>query len=337
MDHRILLDRLISRGDLSTEEAEALMSAAVSGQYSEVQLSGLLVSLQSKGVSGPELACFARILRSHAVLIGPVDGVVDTCGTGGGIPSFNLSTAAAIVASAAGAKVAKHGNRAVTSACGSADVLESLGVRLELEPEKAIHVLETVGIVFLFAQRHHPAWKQFGAVRKELGVRTVFNLLGPLANPAQARFQILGVYDRAFITPMAEALCELGAHRALVVRGTDGLDEISPCVPTEAALVEDGNISYLNLDVSHHGGKYVDPAALLPGATVEESAAILRESISDPNSARSQAVIPSAGAALWICGQAATWAEGMESAAQAIASGEARRRLEQLIEVTQSA
>lgn len=332
-----MLERLLAREPLDPEAAAALLDGAVGEHFTPVQLAALLTALQAKGAAGSELAAFARVLRKHAVVIGPVgDDVVDTCGTGGGAPSFNLSTGAAIVAAAAGAKVAKHGNRAVTSSCGSADVLEALGVRLGTEPEKLLHLVESVGIAFLFAPNHHPALKAVGPVRKELGVRTVFNQLGPLANPAGARRQVIGVYDGRLIQPMAEALAELGTIKALVVHADDGLDEVSPCTHTRAALVSNGSIASLTLNPIEMGLSMLPHEALKPGETVEESAAILREALSDPQSLRSQALLPSSAAALWMAGVADGMAAGVVLAREAIASGAAKAKLEQLIEVSEA-
>jgi len=222
-----VLESLIARRELVPEEARSLITRLMDPETQDAAIAGVLVALRCKGVTGRELAAFASVLRDQSLgLSHEFPTLVDTCGTGGGRPSFNLSTGAAIVAAAAGARVAKHGNRAVTSACGSADVLEALGVVLHAEPEHLVHVLERTGIAFLFAPQHHPGVRHVGAARKALGVRTVFNLLGPLANPAGAKRQLIGVYEAALIRPVAEALQLLGCEHGLVVHGEDALDEI---------------------------------------------------------------------------------------------------------------
>lgn len=318
--------------NLQSEQATGLMGFLVGGQAPDAFIADTLIAINAKGVTGVELAAFAGVLRSHALSIPHTEPrLVDTCGTGGGRPSFNLSTAAAIIAAAAGAKVAKHGNRGVTSRCGSADVLEALGVRLTEDPEALIHVLDSVGMVFLFAQHHHPAMRNVGAVRKALGVRTVFNLLGPLANPAGAKRQLIGVYDRKFLEPVSEALSILGVEKALVVHGHDGMDEISPCTNTFYRLVDGGTIVDGEFDSPD-----VPDSALTPAETIAGNAEILREAIRDPHSLRAKAVLPNAAATLWISGLVESHREGIEVALDAIASGRAYRKLEHLIEETQA-
>lgn len=314
------------------------MGALIGGEAAESQIGAALAALASKGATGEELEAFARVLRGRAVPVPEVDGpLLDTCGTGGGAPSFNISTAAAIVAAAAGVRVAKHGNRAVTSACGSADVLEALGVRLASEPEGAATLLRSVGIAFLFAPAFHPALKSVGKVRKELGVRTVFNQLGPLANPAGASRQLVGVYDASLVRSMAEALASLGCESGLVVHGEDGLDEVSPCGPSLAWRVDRGTASETSLSPSDFDLPPVDRAAVLPGENVAENAAILREAISDASSARCAAVLPSASAAIWLGGAAASKQDAGQRAFGAVASGAASAKLESWIEASQEA
>lgn len=309
------------------------MEAFIGGESSPVEVASILIALAAKGTSGPELAAFARVLRENGAHIPTTQPtLVDTCGTGGGIPSFNISTAAALVAAAAGAKVAKHGNRAVTSKCGSADVLEAFGVKLDVPPEKSAALLESVGVAFLFAPSHHPALRHVGPVRKELGVRTVFNQLGPLANPAGAKRQLVGVFDRSLLVPMGEALCELGAERALIVHSDDGLDEISPCAPASAARIENGSIKMVWLQPFDFGLEPIEPSALVPGDTTAEAADIVREAISDANSPRAAAILPSVGATLWLAGVAEDFREGTERARAAIESGAAEKVLAALVE-----
>jgi anthranilate phosphoribosyltransferase len=256
--------------------------------------------------------------------------LVDTCGTGGGPPTFNLSTGAAILAAAAGAKVAKHGNRAVTSKCGSADVLEALGIGLGSEPEQLLKVLENVGIAFLFAPHHHPAMRHVGPARKAIGVRTVFNQLGPLANPAGARRQLVGVYDLSLVMPMAEALALLGAEHAYVVHSEEGMDEVSPCGKTFVAVVSEGAVVQTELSPRDFGLDALTFADLEPGTDAASNAAILREALGDAESARARALLPNAAVALVLAGVAGDFPSAASAAHAAIADGRASATLEEL-------
>jgi anthranilate phosphoribosyltransferase len=327
-----LVQPLIERKDLSESQAVELMRHLMSGEATEAQIGGVLLGLRIKGCTTRELAAFASVLRERAASVThSFDDLVDTCGTGGGIPSFNISTAAAIVAAAAGVRIAKHGNRGVTSKCGSADVLEHLGVRIGGDQETLAHQLDTSRIVFLFAPSHHPAMRYVGKARQELGLRTVFNQLGPLANPAGAKRQLIGVYDGALMRSMAEALRLLGSERVLIVHGDDGLDEISPCTTTEYVRIWDGKISTGKFSPSDFGTELVDPAALEPADDCDGNAAILREAISDLESPRAQAILPSAAAAIWIGGLEDNLIAATDRARAAISSGRATEKLEQLI------
>lgn len=329
-----LVQPLLERRDLSTEQAIALMRFLVSGDATEAQIGGVLIGLRMKGCTTDELASFASVLREKAASVShPFDDLVDTCGTGGGAPSFNISTAAAIVAAAAGVRIAKHGNRAVTSKCGSADVLEALGIRFGADPEQLMHSLETVRIIFMFAPAHHSVMRFVGNARKELGVRTVFNQLGPLVNPAGATRQLIGVYDAGLMRSMAEALRQLGAVRALIVHGKDGLDEISPVTETEFVKVIDGKVVPGTLHPRDFGLEPLRPSALEPGASVEESALILREALDDQASDRSKAVMPSAAATIWLSGLEENYKDAAERARVAVSSGAATRKLEELIQM----
>lgn len=303
------------------------------GNATDAQIGGVLLGFRVKGCTTQELAGFASVLRERAATLShPYTNLVDTCGTGGGIPSFNISTAAAIVAAAAGVRIAKHGNRGVTSSCGSADVLEALGISVGGDPERLMHQLDTAGIVFLFAQKHHPVMAHFGRARKELGVRTVFNQLGPLANPAGATRQLIGVYDAGLMRSMGEALRELGTERALIVHGDDGLDEISPVSSTEYVKVDAGKVTSGRWSPADFGLKPVSPEHLLPGNSAEENALILREAVSDISSPRAGVVLPSAGAAIWLGGLEPDLPAASKRAKEAIASGAAARKLEELIQ-----
>ncbi|HRI45077.1 MAG TPA: anthranilate phosphoribosyltransferase [Fimbriimonadaceae bacterium] len=336
MSARALLESLAAGRDLGWQEAQSLMRFYMSGEAEDPWIAGTLVALRMKGAKGSELAAFASVLRESALgLARAHPAMVDTCGTGGGRPSFNLSTAAAIVAAAAGAKVAKHGNRAVTSNCGSADVLEALGVVLVSDPEVLQHVFDSVGIVFLFAPHHHPAMRNVAAARKALGIRTVFNQLGPLANPAGANRQLIGVWDAALIRPMAEALVALACERSMVVHGLDGLDEISPCGPTRFALVDGAEIREGVVEPDEFGIEPLEPSDLAPGDTLAENAALLRRALSEPDSPQARAVLPNAAAALHLAGFGSL-SEAADHAREAIRSGTAIRKLDELIEVTRS-
>ena len=337
MDFSHLAGRLIAGHELAANEARALMCLMITGEASEGQIGSALSLLSQKGVTGHELAAFAEEVREHATAVrGAPENLVDTCGTGGGAPSFNISTAAAIIASAAGATIAKHGNRSVTSKCGSADVLEALGVRIGLEPEKLLHMLESIGIAFMFAPAHHPALKYVGKVRKELGFRTIFNMLGPLANPAGAKRQLIGVYDKTLLMPMAEALAALGVEKAYVVHGNDGLDEVSPVTTTSTAIVDGGKVHSESLSPKDFGLEPLDPAALAAGETVEENAALLIEAISDAGSKRFLAVLPSAAVAISLAGLGSSFEKCAELARNAVKIGAAKAKLNQLAEGSQA-
>src|SRR5687767_69167 len=240
-----LLGRITRGGDLTSQESEAVFGRFMEGKASPVEIAAVLVALKGKGIKPAEVAGGVRALRSVMVPVAAEDrdSLVDTAGTGGGrVTTFNISTAAALVAAGAGVRVAKHGNRSFTSRCGSADVLEALGVRLELDPEREAQVLDACGIVFMFAPLHHPAMRHVGPVRRELAMPTVMNVLGPLTNPAGARRQVVGVSDPALLELIAGALAELGHERAMVVHGAPGMDEISPLGTTELVELADGRI-----------------------------------------------------------------------------------------------
>lgn len=337
MDFSHLAGRLIAGHELTADEARALMRLMITGEATEGQIGGALSLLSQKGVTGKELAAFAEEVREHATAVkGAPKNLVDTCGTGGGAPSFNISTAAAIIASAAGACIAKHGNRSVTSKCGSADVLEAHGVRIGLEPEKLLHMLESIGIAFMFAPAHHPALKYVGKVRRELGFRTIFNMLGPLANPAGAKRQLIGVYDQTLLQPMAEALAALGVEKAYVVHGSDGLDEVSPVTQTSVAKVDHGEVNTESFSPVDFGMDPLGPDAVRAGETVEENAALLLEAISDENSVRFLAVLPSAAVAISLAGLGETFEMCAELARSAVRSGAAKTKLQQLAEASQA-
>jgi len=326
-----IVEPLLRRRDLTSPQAQEFMRFLMSGDATDAQIGALLIGLRIKGCTTDELAAFAAVLREKASTIKhSYPNLVDTCGTGGGINTFNISTAAAIVAAAAGARVAKHGNRAVTSKCGSADVLEELGVDLNGDPERLLQLLDNVGLVFMFAPAHHPAMRHVGKARKELGVRTVFNQLGPLANPAGASRQLIGVYDAGLMRSMGEALNRLGTERALLVCGEDGMDEISPCGPTEFVRVWEGRVEVGTMSPEDFGLHSISPDALSQAETVAENAAILKEAIGNADSPRSHVILPSAAAALLLAGVVEGFREGVELAQTTIAEGKATRKLEEL-------
>lgn len=335
MEWRDVLERLVGGEDLTSEEAAWAMQSLMQGTSSDVEIAAFLTALRAKGATGAELATFAQVMQSHAVSLDHGLGdILDTCGTGGGSPSFNLSTGAAIVASAAGATVAKHGNRAMTSRCGSADVLEALGVNVSAPHEVWMRTLRELQVAFLFAPLHHPAMRHVGPVRKSLPIRTVFNQLGPLANPAKATRQIIGVYDEALLKPMAEAVQALGIARAWIVRGQDGLDEISPCAPTRVAEVSSTGIHEFTVNPADFGLHPIDLGALTPGETPADNATILAEALTDAESPRSRAILPGAAAALYISEVAASLPEAAKLARSVIAEGGAARQLDALREAT---
>jgi anthranilate phosphoribosyltransferase len=330
-----LLPRLLRGESLTEAEAQAVIGHVMEGNASEAQIAGLLIALRMKGESVDEIVGAARAMRTHAVAVVPMrPDLVDTCGTGGdGLRTFNVSTAAGLVAAAAGAGVAKHGNRAVSSASGSADVLEALGVRVDLPAARVAECIDEVGFGFLFAPAHHPAMRHAGPVRSSLGVRTIFNVLGPLTNPVGARRQLVGVFDEALVLPIAETLRALGSERALVVHGSDGLDELSPCNPSMCA------------DVTPHGVTVstIDPAALglapsrteeLAGGDPAANAGLLRALFDGELGPRRDAVTLNAGAALVAAGRADDLASGLALAVSAIDDGRARLTLERLVEFT---
>jgi len=311
---------------------EAAFSEIMDGKASAAQMAALLVALRCKGETVGEIVTAAKALRSRAVMAKGVDPrAVDNCGTGGdGAQTFNISTTAAFVIAGAGVPVAKHGNRAASSKSGSVDVLESLGVRVDLPVEESARILAETGIVTFFAPRAHPAMKLIAPVRRELGVRTLMNCLGPLLNPAGVRLQLVGVYEAELVEPLAEALGELGAVRALVVHGSDGLDEITTRGRTAALLLEDGALSAISINPTNLG--FPPPLqGALRGGSADENAQILRRLLEGESGARRDIVLLNAGAAIWVAGAAGSLEEGVELARRSIDSGAARERLSRLI------
>jgi anthranilate phosphoribosyltransferase len=330
-----LLPRLLRGESLTEAEAQAVIGHVMDGDASESQIAGLLIALRMKGESVPEIVGAARAMRMHAIAVAPRrTDLVDTCGTGGdGLRTFNVSTAAGLVAAGAGAGVAKHGNRAVSSASGSADVLEALGVRVDLPAERVAECIDEVGFGFLFAPAHHPAMRHAAPVRKSLGVRTIFNVLGPLTNPVGARRQLVGVFDEALVLPIAETLRALGSERALVVHGSDGLDELSPCNPSTCADVTPEGVTVRTIDPRELG---LAPSRTeqLAGGDAATNASLLRALLDGEPGPRRDAVTLNAGAALVAAGRADDLAAGLALAVSAIDDGRARLTLERLVEFT---
>jgi len=323
---------LLDGRHLSRADAHALMGSIMEGEATTAQIAGFLVALRTKGETAEEIAGFADAMREHVVPVTPErTPLVDIVGTGGdGANTFNISTASALVAAAAGAAVAKHGNRAASSAAGSADVLEALGIPIEQEPGTTARSIDELGFGFMFARAHHPAMRHVAPVRQELGIRTVFNILGPLANPAGARDGVFGVYSPALARTYADALAELGARHAFVVHGDAGLDELSPCGPNLVVEVVDGDVREWELDPRELGIFPADPASLR-GGSATDNAATIRTVLAGEKGGRRDAVLLNAAGALVAAGIAEGLGEGVELAAATIDSGGATSRLDALV------
>jgi anthranilate phosphoribosyltransferase len=332
------LSQLLDGRDLSRDEARRVMDTIMSGEATPAQIGGFLVALRLKGETAAEIAGAAEAMRAHVVAVQPKrDDLVDTAGTGGdGGKTFNISTAAALVAAAAGAGVAKHGNRSVSSQSGSADVLESLGFQLELTPERIAESIDTLGFGFMFAPMHHPAMKHAGPVRRELAARTVFNVLGPLTNPAGARAQVVGVYSPLLVPVIADVLAQLEARRAFVVHGAGGIDELSPAGPNLVCEVFEGKVTRREIDPLDLGIPRCDPDELRGGGA-DENAQRIREVFHGGNGGRRSAILLNAAGAIAAGGHAADLKEGLAIARDALESGAAAARLEELIAFSREA
>jgi anthranilate phosphoribosyltransferase len=331
-----VMESLLANKDLDAATMERVMEAMLTGDLTPAMIGGFLIGLRAKGESVTEIAAAARVMRRHAKGIPVPEGVplLDTCGTGGdGTGTFNISTAAAIVAAAGGATVAKHGNRSVSSKSGSADVLEALGVNLSLPVERLGEVLEQVGISFLFAPAHHAATKHAVGPRRELGVRTLFNVLGPLTNPAGAKRQVMGVYAKSLVEPLATVLCDLGAEHAIVVHGADGLDEFSLSGESFVSEVRNGEVTSYTVTPGQVGLDNAPLSALL-GGDAADNAKILRAIFAGEAGAPSDAVALNAGAALYVAGESGSLAEGVTMARELLSSGAAEAKLEELVLAT---
>ena len=327
------LAQLLDGRDLSREDARGVMNTIMSGEATPAQMGGFLIALRLKGETADEIAGCAEAMREHVLRIQPVrDDLVDTAGTGGdGRNTWNISTAAGLVAAAAGAGVAKHGNRAASSATGAADVLEALGFELTLPPERIAQSIDELGFGFLFAQAHHPAMRHAAPVRRELAARTVFNVLGPLTNPAGARAQVIGVYDPGIARTIAEALVRLDARRAYVVHGAGGIDELSPAGPNLVCEVVDGSVREYQLDPEELGVPRCDPTELRGGDPETNAGGLLAVLEGHDIGGHRWAVLLNAAGAIAAAGHAADLREGLELARESVDSGAAGARLQELI------
>jgi anthranilate phosphoribosyltransferase len=330
------LNRLIEHREIFREEMLSLMRAIMSGEVSPTLIGAILIGLRVKKETIGEIAAAAEVMREFATRVPVADtpDLIDTCGTGGDAAhSFNISTAAMFVAAAAGAKIAKHGGRSVSSKSGSADVLEALGVNVNLTPEQVATTIARTGIGFMFAPNHHSAMKHAAPVRRELGVKTLFNILGPLTNPAGAKQQVMGVFHPDLVGIQARVLQRLGSRRVLIVHGLEGLDEISISGLTMVAELKDGHIDEYTVSPEQFGFERADPAATRV-ASVEESKEMLLTALANRDGAPRAIVALNAGASIYVAGLASTFAEGVDKARATLASGAARRKLDEFVAST---
>ena len=336
MNYSQILSTLIERNDLSHDSMLELMQQVMGGQLTPAQIAAMLVALRIKGETVTEIAAAAEVMRelSTKVNVKNIGHLIDTCGTGGdGAQTFNISTASALVAAAAGARVAKHGGRSVSSTCGSADILEKLGVNVNLTPPQVAHCVDTIGVGFMFAPNHHSAMKHAAPVRRELGVRTLFNLLGPLTNPAGAANQVLGVFHQDLTRKLAQVLQQLGSRHVLVVHGADGMDEISISGPTYIAELKDGAVREYTVQPAEFGLKTASNEEIRVADADAAKTMLLRVLDDEPCAAR-DIVLLNAGAAIYVAGLSASLADGTRLAGQTISSGAAKNKLTQLITVS---
>lgn len=335
MDIQVALKKVIESGNLSEEEMASVMRQIMTGGATPAQIGGFLIGLRMKGETVDEIAGAARVMRELATPV-TVDKayLVDTCGTGGdGANTFNISTTCAFVVAAAGGHVAKHGNRSVSSSSGSADVLEAAGVKLDMTPEQVARCVDTLGVGFMFAPAHHGAMKHAIGPRREMAVRTIFNVLGPLTNPAGAKRQVLGVYDKRWLRPLAEVLQRLGSEHVMIVHAQDGLDEISIAAATDVAELKNGEITEYQIAPEDFGIERADLSAI--GAdSVEQSLATMKEVLSKKQGPAADIVALNAGAAIYVSGMASTLAQGITQAQDAIGSGLAMAKLNELAQLS---
>ncbi len=333
---REAIGKVASGEDLSEAEAAQVMTEIMEGETTPAQLAAFITALRMKGESVDEITAMARVMRDKSLRVQTHGGLLDTCGTGGdGLGTFNVSTAAVFVCAGADVRVAKHGNRAATSSCGSADVLEALGAHIELTPEQVETCIDKTGVGFMFAQTFHPAMKHAAGPRREIGIRTVFNFLGPLTNPAGAEYQLLGVADRSLAPRIAEALARLGSRRALVVRGDDGLDEVSLSARTAVNELRNGQVFSYSITPEEAG---LTPAALseLLGGTPETNAETIRSVFAGAEGPARDFVLINSAAALMAADRADSLRDGVRIAAESVDSGSAARVLKDFVSLTSS-
>ena len=333
------IKKIVDKQDLTYDEAYSVMNEIMSGETTPTQNAAFLAALSTKSSTAEtidEISGCAAAMREHAIRVDSGMDTLEIVGTGGdGANSFNISTTASIVIAATGVKVTKHGNRAASSECGAADCLEALGINIDQKPEKCVELLDKVGICFIFAQKYHTSMKYVGSIRRELGVRTVFNILGPLTNPARPVYQVLGVYSEALLEPLARVLISLGVKRGLVVYGQDRLDEISVSAPTSVYEIDNGVIKSYTITPEQFGMERCDRNEL-KGGTPEENAKITEAVLKGEKGAKRNAVLLNAGGAIYSSGAAESIEEGIKNAAEAIDSGAAYRLLEKYREVSNS-
>ena len=324
----------VSRQELPFQLAEDVMDEIMDGEATQIQMAAYLTAMSLKGETITEITASAAGMRKHCVRLLNDMPVLEIVGTGGDHSnSFNISTTSSIVISAAGVRVAKHGNRAATSRSGAADVLEALGVKIDISPEKSLEILNEINLCFLFAQNYHLAMKYVAPVRRELGIRTIFNILGPLVNPAGASMELLGVYDEDLVEPLAKVLHNLGVENAMVVHGLDGLDEISMSAPTSVCEVQDGEFKLYTLDPRKYGFGLCDREALV-GGTPAENAQIAWDILSGQRGPKTDAVLMNTAAALCLARDDLRFEDGLEMARDTISSGQAMAQLDRFITLT---
>jgi anthranilate phosphoribosyltransferase len=331
-----ILNQVINGQDLSFDVMQGVMHQVMSGELSPAQISGLLIALRIKGESVDEIAAAASVMRelSTKVHVDESRHLIDTCGTGGdGIQTFNVSTTSAFIAAAAGAKVAKHGGRSVSSVCGSADVLECLGVNVNQTPEQVANCINKIGLGFMFAPNHHSAMKHAAPVRRELGIRTMFNLLGPLTNPAHAKNQLLGVFSASLTGKLAHVLKQLGSEHVMVVCGADGMDEISFTGDTYVAELKNGSVQEYTVNPKQFGMALHDLASIKV-SDAQQSKAMLLDVLSGKTGAARDIVLLNAGAAIYVAGLTPSLQDGIISAAEMLDSGKALQKLQDLVSLT---
>ncbi len=337
MDIKQAIQAVIDGNNLSQEQMTDVMNAILTGEATPAQIGGFLVGLRIKGETIDEISAAAGVMRSLATPVSPKsDNLVDIVGTGGdGQKTFNISTASAIVAAAAGARVAKHGNRAASSQSGSADLLEKAGIKLDMTPDQVADCIDQIGVGFMFAPAHHSAMKHAIGPRKEMGVRTIFNVLGPLTNPAGTKRNFIGVYDKALVEPVANALKNLGNEQALVVHGLDGLDEISIEQPTYTAELKDGQISVFEVKPEDYGVER-QPLSSIVVKDSDESLMVINDIFSGEKGAAHDAVVLNAGAGIYVAGCSDSLAAGIDKAREVIASGAAKAKLDEYVQFSRS-